>query len=73
MGATMKRFPSLIVVITLLATASAGAQDVQNKRDAAVVADKEKLNQDEGWIYDNLETAREQAARSNKPLMIVFR
>ncbi|MDG2185624.1 MAG: hypothetical protein P8K79_08090 [Mariniblastus sp.] len=69
----MKRLQSLSVVITLLATVSAGAQDIQNKRDAAVVADKEQLNQDELWIYDNLETAREQAARSNKPLMIVFR
>ena len=69
----MKRLQSLSVVITLLATVSAGAQDIQNKRDAAVVADKEQLNQDELWIYDNLETAREQAARSKKPLMIVFR
>ena len=69
----MKRLLSWMVVITLLATVPAGAQDVQKKRDAAVVADKEKLNRDEGWIYDNLETAREQAARSKKPLMIVFR
>ena len=45
----------------------------QSERDKAVRLDKQKLSEDDFWIYDNFEGAREEAIRSKKPLLIVFR
>ena len=45
----------------------------QSERDKAVRLDKQKLSEDDFWIYDNFERAREEAIRSKKPLLIVFR
>ena len=47
--------------------------NAQNERDKAVRKDKQELAEDESWIYDDLDTALEAAAKSKRPLMIVFR
>ena len=65
----MKRITfSLIPLVLLVATAHA-----QNQRDIAVRQDKETLAEDDSWFYNELEPAIEEAARSKRPLMIVFR
>jgi len=69
----MKRFFFLSVFTLLLTAVNVAAQDIQKQRNEAVVEDKKNLQQDESWIYDDFETARQQAARSKKPLMVVFR
>lgn len=59
----------LSVLVLLLSQFSAA----QNKRDAAVRSDKKVLSKDTSWFYDDLETALRAAARSKRPLMVVFR
>jgi hypothetical protein len=51
----------------------AAAAHAQNKRDLAVREDKQKLANDDSWFYDDLDTARVAAAKTKRPLMIVFR
>ena len=58
----------LFSLILFVATAQA-----QNERDIAVRKDKETLAEDDSWFYDDLEPAFEEAARTKRPLMIVFR
>ncbi len=67
----MKRngWPAVLFTLTLLASGILA----QNKRDIAVRNDKTKLADDQSWIYDDLDTALEEAASSKRPLMIVFR
>ena len=55
-------------MIFFVATAQA-----QNRGDIAVRKDKETLALDDSWFYDDLEPAFEEAARTKRPLMIVFR
>ena len=69
----MKHFFFLSLFTTLLTTVNVAAQDIQKQRNEAVVEDKKNLKQNENWIYDDFETAHQQAARSKKPLMVVFR
>jgi hypothetical protein len=69
----MKRFLILAIGITLLNAEITGAQNTQNKRDTAVRKDKTDLSQNDAWIYDDFESARQQAERSKKPMMVVFR
>jgi hypothetical protein len=45
----------------------------QNKRDIAVREDKQTLAEDDSWFYDDLAPALDEAARTKRPLMIVFR
>ncbi|MEC7565928.1 MAG: hypothetical protein VX738_09630 [Planctomycetota bacterium] len=45
----------------------------QSERDKAVRLDKQKVTEDDLWIYDNFEQARAEAIRSKKPLLVVFR
>ena len=61
------------VVFASLVLALVTAAQAQNKRDTAVRQDKEDLAQDQSWIYDDLEVALDVAAKSKRPLMIVFR
>ena len=58
----------LLVISTL-----AAAADAQNKRDIAVRSDKQELSSDSSWIYDDLDTAIEAAAKTKRPMMVVFR
>jgi hypothetical protein len=65
----MKRHIAGVFVATLLATSA----HAQNQRDIAVRNDKEQLSDDSSWIYDDLDSAFAEAARSKRPLMVVFR
>lgn len=51
----------------------ATAQNIQQEREAKVAADVKKMATDDYWIYNDLDRARQNAAETNKPLMIVFR
>lgn len=61
---------TVVLLVSLLFAASTHAQ---NERDIAVRKDKQTLSSDESWFYDDLDTAREAAAKTKRPLMIVFR
>ena len=65
----MKTRLFLLSLSVLLATTA----HAQNKRDIAVREDKQKLAEDESWFYDDLETAISAAAKTKRPLMVVFR
>jgi hypothetical protein len=60
----------LLPAIILLAVQLAHAQ---NKRDTAVRADRQKHANDASWFYDDLEAGLRAAAKTKRPLMIVFR
>ena len=45
----------------------------QNQRDIAVRQDKQALADDESWFYDDLDAAIEAAAKTKRPIMVVFR
>ena len=60
----------MLSTVVLLCTQFAAAQ---NKRDEAVRADKRELSEDASWFYDDLETATRAAAKTKRPMMIVFR
>jgi hypothetical protein len=66
----VKSRPVLLSLSLLLLAATAHAQ---NKRDIAVREDKQELAEDESWFYDDLETAIDAAAKTQRPLMVVFR
>lgn len=68
----MKYLFTVTLLCTVLGTLPLRAQ-AQSERDKAVRLDKQKLSEDDFWIYDNFERAREEAIRSKKPLLIVFR
>lgn len=54
-------------------TLVAATAQAQNERDIAVLKDKQTLAQEDFWFYDDVEPAFEVAARTKRPLMIVFR
>lgn len=60
----------LVAAAGLLSDNSASAQ---NKREIAVRSDREKFAENESWIYNDLEKARQAARAENKPLMVVIR
>ena len=68
----MKHLFTAALFCTLLGALPLQAQ-VQSERDKAVRKDKQELSEDTLWVYDNFERAREEAVRSKKPLLIVFR
>ncbi len=68
----MKYLFTVTLLCTLLGALPLQAQ-VQSERDKAVRKDKQELSEDNLWVYDNFERAREEAVRSKKPLLIVFR
>ena len=65
----MKRYAMSLIVLSALTAVT----HAQNKRDIAVRTDKERLSGDTSWIYDDLNSAFAEAAKTNRPLMIVFR
>jgi hypothetical protein len=68
----MKYLFTVTALCTLLGVLPLRAQ-AQSERDKAVRLDKQEVSEDDFWIYDNFERAREEAIRSKKPLLIVFR
>lgn len=65
----MKRRTTIAFLLLLMAATA----QAQNKRDLAVRQDKQSLSIDDSWFYDDLDTALETAAKTKRPLMIVFR
>jgi hypothetical protein len=59
----------LAALAALCLAASAAAQDRRTK----VLQDRETVGQDERWIYNNLDAARELADRDGRPLLVVLR
>jgi hypothetical protein len=68
----MKYLFTVTLLCTVLGILPLWAQ-AQSERDKAVRLDKQELSEDDFWIYDNFARAREEAIRSKKPLLIVFR
>jgi|TARA_B110000116_G_C16596593_1_gene473028 hypothetical protein len=68
----MKYIFTAALLCTLLGALPWRAQ-AQSERDKAVRLDKQELSEDDFWVYDNFARAREEAIRSKKPLLIVFR
>ena len=64
---------SFLLLVPLVACGVTVSAQAQNKRDNAVLEDKRNLAGDDSWFYDDLATAMEAAAKTKRPLMIVFR
>ncbi|NNE93097.1 MAG: hypothetical protein HKN23_15750 [Verrucomicrobiales bacterium] len=73
----MKRlsFPLLTAIFLAVSLVSSGAVFGQKKktRDEMVIEDRDHLQNDQTWIYNDLEKARAAAKAAGKPMMIVFR
>ena len=65
----MKYLATCVCLLALLTTTA----HAQSKRDIAVRTDKQALSANETWIYDDLNSAIAQAAKTKRPLMVVFR
>ncbi len=65
----MKSRTTILSVLLLIAATT----HAQNARDIAVRKDKQQLSSDDSWFYDDLDTALDAAAKTKRPLMIVFR
>ena len=64
---------SFLVVAFGAATFSAYSADGKKTRDEMVIEDRDELQNNDTWIYNDLEKAKEAAAASGKPMMVVFR
>ena len=60
-------------VYTLLLLLFAGSAGLAQTRDEQVRSDKQKLEDNDKWIYNDLEKGIEAARAEKKPLLIVFR
>ena len=69
----MRRLAAVAVCVALLGAAAAHAQEKREDREAKVRADKERVGADAKWIYDDLPRGVEEAKKSGKPLLVVFR
>lgn len=71
----MKTRPASLLALSallLLATPNASAEAVKD-REGAVRGDRAKMENDERWIYNDLQRGFSEAARSGKPLLVVLR
>jgi hypothetical protein len=66
----MRRYP-LSAALFFLATLGLQAQD--NPRREAVLGDKQRLEADASWVYNDLNRGRELARGSGKPLLLLVR
>ena len=67
----MKTILSTLVLTFLVHSISPAAP--KKTRDQQVIEDRDTLQSDDTWIYNDLEAARKAATAAKKPLMIVFR
>ena len=63
----------LICLLTLLAIPIGVTNVFSQTRDQKVINDRENIQGDSSWFYDDLELAIEAAHKANKPLMVVLR
>ena len=64
---------ALSTTLLILCSVSPMACHAQNERERAVREDKEKLELDETWIYDDLDEAMANARAARKPVMVLIR
>jgi hypothetical protein len=64
---------SIVAAFALLLAAVALAQEKKEDREAKVRSDKERVEAAAKWIYDDLPRGVEDAKKSGKPLLVVFR
>jgi len=64
---------SILVSVNSVATISAYAVDSKKTRDRMVIENRDKLQNNDTWIYNDLAKAKEAVAASGKPMMVVFR
>ncbi|MCG8602405.1 MAG: hypothetical protein MI807_19830 [Verrucomicrobiales bacterium] len=69
------RFGSVFLSLAIASFFPASLQSADGKktRDEMVIEDRDELQNSDTWIYNDLEKAKEAAAASGKPMMIVFR
>ena len=65
----------LVVATVVLAACLSGVALGQPKlsREQQVRKDKRDFAKNDAWFYDDLDTAIDEAAKTKRPLMIVFR
>ncbi len=56
-----------------LVVQSISPAEPKKTRDQQVIEDRDSLEGNEAWIYNDLPAARDAARAANKPLMVVFR
>ena len=64
---------SLIAGLFILLTAVSLRVAAQQTRDEKVREDRRLLAEDQSWYYDDLQAGIAEAAKLNKPLMVVLR
>ena len=69
----MRRLAAVAACTALLGAAATLAQERKPDREAKVRADKERVEADAKWIYDDLPRGVDEAKKSGKPLLVVFR
>lgn len=62
-----------LVLLGSLALAGAGLSADKKSRDEMVIEDRDELQDDQTWIYNDIAKAREAAAAAGKAMMVVFR
>ncbi len=67
----MTRNASVLAGVLLVAAVPLLAE--QEDRDARVRNDREQIQLDESWLYDDFDEALAIASKENKPLLVVFR
>jgi len=69
---SMKCNTSYLAGFLVLATSLSIAEQ-KKTRDQMVLDDRQTLQDDESWIYNDLPKALDIASRTKKPLLLVFR
>jgi hypothetical protein len=68
------RISSLVLCLAASSLVSfALSADGKKTRDEMVIEDRDELQNDDTWIYNDVEKAKEAAAAAGKPMMVVFR
>lgn len=67
----MKAFAIATVSVLLLSGLS--ATGAPKSRDQQVIEDRDDLEKNQDWIYNDLKLAELEAGEKGKPMMIVFR
>ena len=69
----MKPLIPLAAIVSVLVSSAALAQEKKVDREAKVRGDKERVAAMDSWIYDDLPRGIEEARKTGKPLLVVFR
>lgn len=65
--------PLLPILVLALFIPSISSAAPKKTRDQQVIEDRDTLQKNDAWIYNDLGAAREVASAAKKPLLIVFR